>query len=150
VLIFMDKWFSKNEVYPEDEITYKKAFTIGAFQTIAMIPGVSRSAATIFGGLSQKLSRKVAAEFSFFLAVPTMFAATAKSLYDDRELLLDANISILLFGNVIAFIVAILAIKFFIGFLNKYGFKIFGYYRIIIGLILIVLLASGTDLTIVD
>jgi undecaprenyl-diphosphatase len=152
VLLFVDQWFSKNEVEPENEVSYKKAFIIGWFQTISMIPGVSRSAATIIGGLTQKLDRKTAAEFSFFLAVPTMFAATAKSLLDDRDILLngDTNISLLLIGNIVAFIVALLAIKFFIGFLTKHGFKIFGYYRIVVGLILIILLMMNVDLKIVD
>ncbi|HXA01665.1 MAG TPA: undecaprenyl-diphosphate phosphatase [Cytophagaceae bacterium] len=150
VLIFIDKWFAKNEDTPENDISYKKSFLIGVFQTLAMIPGVSRSAATIIGGLTQKLNRKTAAEFSFFLAVPTMFAATVKSLYDDKDLLLGSNLSLLAIGNVVAFIVAIVAIKFFIGFLTRHGFKIFGYYRIILGLVLLALLASGVDLKIVD
>jgi undecaprenyl-diphosphatase len=150
ILIFIDKWFAKTEEFPENEISYKKSFIIGIFQTLAMIPGVSRSAATIIGGLTQKLDRKTAAEFSFFLAVPTMFAATVKSLYDDKDLLLDTNLSMLLIGNIVAFIVAILAIKFFIGFLTRHGFKIFGYYRIIVGVVLLALLACGVDLKIVD
>jgi undecaprenyl-diphosphatase len=150
VLIFVDKWFAKNEEAPENDISYTKSFMIGIFQTMAMIPGVSRSAATIIGGLTQKLNRKTAAEFSFFLAVPTMFAATAKSLYDDKDLLLETNISLLVIGNIVAFIVAILAIRFFIGFLTRHGFKVFGYYRIVLGLVLLALLASGVDLKIVD
>ena len=150
VLIFIDKWFAKTEASPENEITYKKSFIIGIFQTMAMIPGVSRSAATIIGGLTQKLDRKTAAEFSFFLAVPTMFAATIKSLYDDKDLLLDTNLYMLAIGNLVAFIVAIIAIKFFIDFLTRHGFKIFGYYRIILGLALLALLAYGVDLKIVD
>ncbi len=118
------------------------------FQVLAMIPGVSRSAATIIGGMAQKLTRKTAAEFSFFLAVPTMFAATLYKLYKNHEALNAGNIDILLFGNVIAFIVAMFSIKFFINFLTKYGFKLFGYYRIIIGAIILILLASGVDLQI--
>jgi undecaprenyl-diphosphatase len=122
------------------------------FQVIAMIPGVSRSAATIIGGLSQKLTRKTAAEFSFFLAVPTMFAATVLSLYDFYEegIALSSNeISILLMGNVVAFIVAMIAIKSFISFLTKHGFKVFGYYRIILGTIILILYYFGTGLSIV-
>jgi undecaprenyl-diphosphatase len=126
---------------------------IGLFQCIAMIPGVSRSAATIIGGLTQGLTRKAAAEFSFFLAVPTMFAATVKSLYDVYKTKPDVitdNIPVLIFGNVVAFIVAILAIKLFIGILTKYGFKLFGYYRIVLGVILLIFLLAGFNLQIVD
>jgi undecaprenyl-diphosphatase len=152
ILLFVDKWFAKNESAPENDISYKNAFVIGSFQAVSMIPGVSRAAATIIGGLTQKLDRKTAAEFSFFLAVPTMFAATCKSLWDDKELLIngDANISLLLIGNLIAFVVALLAIKFFIGYLTKHGFKIFGYYRIALGLTILILLALNIDLKIVD
>jgi undecaprenyl-diphosphatase len=152
ILLFVDKWFAKNETAPENEISYKNAFVIGCFQGISMVPGVSRAAATIIGGLTQKLDRKTAAEFSFFLAVPTMFAVTCKSLWDDKELLMngDANISLLLVGNAVAFIVALLAIKLFIGFLTKHGFRIFGYYRIALGLTIIILLAMGIDLKITD
>lgn len=150
-LLFVDKLFAKNEEEGLEEVDYKTGFIIGTFQAISMIPGVSRSASTIIGGLTQKLTRKAAAEFSFFLAVPTMFAATAKSLYDEKELILASTdkIPLLLLGNVIAFIVAIAAIKFFIGFLTKNGFKMFGYYRIVLGTILIVLLALGVDLQII-
>ena len=154
VLLFVDKWFAGNELHSseEDIITYPTAFLIGVFQSLAMVPGVSRSAATIIGGLTQKLTRKTAAEFSFFLAVPTMFAATAKSLWDDKELLMaqQDNWGILLLGNVVAFIVAMAAIKFFIGFLTKYGFRAFGYYRIVVGAILLILIFSGVNLNIVD
>jgi undecaprenyl-diphosphatase len=114
-----------------------------------MIPGVSRSAATIIGGMTQKLSRKTAAEFSFFLAVPTMFAATAKKLldvYQENPALLTENISTLLIGNLVAFVVAMLAIKFFIGYISKYGFKLFGYYRIVVGVTILALLAMGYEL----
>ena len=150
-LLFVDKIFAKNEEEGLEEADYKTGFIIGIFQAISMIPGVSRSASTIIGGLTQKLTRKAAAEFSFFLAVPTMFAATAKSLYDEKELILASadKIPLLLLGNIIAFIVAIAAIKFFIGFLTKNGFRMFGYYRIALGAILIVLLALGVDLQII-
>jgi undecaprenyl-diphosphatase len=149
VLLFVDKWFRN----PDDRvITYPKAFTIGLFQCISMIPGVSRSAATIVGGMAQGLSRKQAAEFSFFLAVPTMFGATAKKLYDfykDGLQLGSGDVQMLLIGNAVAFVVAMLAIRFFIGFLTKYGFRAFGWYRIAVGLVILVLLASGVKLSIV-
>ncbi len=146
-LIFVDKWFDK----PENEktkLTYKKAFIIGLFQIIAVIPGVSRSAATIIGGMSQKLTRKNAAEFSFFLAIPTMFAASALKLFENYKTITPDNITILVIGNIVSFIVAMIAIKAFITFLTKHGFKVFGYYRIIVGLILIILILSGKSLTI--
>jgi len=149
ILLFVDRWFQKNE---ERIITYPKAFTIGLFQCISMIPGVSRSAATIVGGMAQGLSRKQAAEFSFFLAVPTMFGASAKKMYDyykDGLTLGSADIQSLAIGNAVAFVVAMLAIRFFIGFLTKYGFRAFGWYRIVAGLLILGLLASGVKLSIV-
>lgn len=150
-LLFIDKWFAKNETEDNTkEVDYKTGFLIGLFQSLAMIPGVSRSAASIIGGMTQGLTRKRAAEFSFFLAVPTMFAATAKSIWDEKELILQSTdkIPLLLIGNVVAFIVALLAIKFFIGYLTKHGFKLFGYYRIAIGLILLILLLNNVELSI--
>ena len=145
ILLFVDKWFQSSN---EEKVDYKKALFIGFFQCIAMIPGVSRSAATIIGGMAQGLNRKTAAEFSFFLAVPTMFAASAyKMLKGYKEITTD-NLDILLFGNLVAFIVAMFAIKFFISFLTKYGFKVFGWYRIVLGLFLLVLLAMGYELKI--
>ncbi len=152
-LLFIDKIFAKNEEEGTDEISFKTGLIIGTIQSLAMIPGVSRSAATIFGGLTQKLTRKAAAEFSFFLAVPTMCAATLKSMWDEKDLLMASTNNeflYLIIGNVVAFIVAYFAIKSFIGYLNKHGFKMFGYYRIILGLILIILLVSGVNLQIVD
>ncbi|MBN2482301.1 MAG: undecaprenyl-diphosphate phosphatase [Bacteroidales bacterium] len=144
VLIFVDGWFRKeNEI---QTITYPGAFKIGLFQVLAMIPGVSRSAATIIGGLTQKLTRRKAAEFSFFLAVPTMLAAAAWEMYSNFNLLDMNNITLLVAGNVVAFIVAMLAIKGFISFLNRHGFRVFGYYRIFVGLLIIVLLLLGVDL----
>lgn len=149
VLLFVDKWFRN----PDDRvITYPKALMIGLFQCVSMIPGVSRSAATIVGGMAQGLTRKQAAEFSFFLAVPTMFGATAKKLYDfykDGLTLSPADIQSLVIGNVVAFVVAMLAIRLFIGFLTKYGFRAFGWYRIAVGLALLALLAGGVNLSIV-
>lgn len=149
VLLFVDKWFVKTDI--DLDVNYKEAFNIGLFQVIAMIPGVSRSAATIIGGLTQKLSRKAAAEFSFFLAVPTMFAATVYKMYEyHTEVGFAANDwGILLIGNVAAFVVAILAIKSFVNYVTKYGFKLFGYYRIIVGVAIIVLYLLGYELKIV-
>jgi len=145
VLIFIDSWLNNNS--PDNqEVTYDKALKIGFFQVIAMIPGVSRSAATIIGGMTQKFSRTQAAEFSFFLAVPTMFAASVWELLKYYKDIRSSDISILLWGNVIAFIVALMAIKSFIGFLTKHGFKVFGYYRVIIGVIILVMLLAGSDL----
>ena len=145
-LLFVDKMFNKPS--ENQEITTGKALRIGLFQCIAMIPGVSRSAATIIGGMVGKLNRKNAAEFSFFLAVPTMFAATAYKLLKSYEVFNVENIKVLLVGNIVAFIVAMLAIKFFITFLTKYGFKVFGIYRIVVGLAILILLAFGFDLNI--
>ncbi len=149
--LFMDKIF-KTESSKEGDITYPKAFKIGLFQVIAMIPGVSRSAATIIGGLSQGLSKKNAAEFSFFLAVPTMFAATVFSMYkfyDGGGAFGGDEITALIIGNIVAFVVAMLAIKSFITFLTKHGFAIFGYYRIIVGIILLILYYMGVELSVV-
>ena len=147
ILIFIDSWF-KNPAKTR-EITYMKAFKIGCFQIIAMIPGVSRSAATIIGGLTQKLTRKDAAEFSFFLAVPTMFAASVYKLYKNHNYITGENLGILILGNIIAFIVAMVAIKSFITYLATHGFKIFGYYRIVVGLIILILYALGLELNVV-
>jgi len=152
ILLFADKWFSHAEIDTTDQISYPASFKIGLFQCIAMIPGVSRSGATIIGGMTQKLSRKTAAEFSFFLAVPTMFAATLKKLYDlykSGYQLSDGELNLLIIGNVVGFIVAMLAIKSFIGYLNKHGFKVFGWYRIVVGSIILVFLLSGMDLQII-
>jgi undecaprenyl-diphosphatase len=151
--LFVDKIFQKNEAYADQTVSYPAAIKIGFFQTIAMIPGVSRSAATIIGGLSQGFNKKTAAEFSFFLAVPTMFAATIFKMfkfYDGGGGSFGANeVTALIVGNFVAFIVAILAIKSFINFLTKNGFKIFGYYRIVVGLVILVLYYMGVGLTIV-
>lgn len=152
VLVFVDRWFESNEEDGIEEVSMKTGFLIGVFQSIAMVPGVSRSAATIIGGLTQKLTRRTAAEFSFFLAVPTMFMATLKSMWDERELLVKSGNDewlLLLVGNVVAFIVAYLAIKSFISFLSKYGFRFFGFYRIGVGLILLILLLSGVELSMI-
>jgi undecaprenyl-diphosphatase len=163
VLLYVDKWFRHAD---KKDITYKNALVIGFFQCIAMIPGVSRSAASIIGGLSQGVNRKGAAEFSFFLAVPTMLAAGTYKFVTDLlkleisdlikfdfvkiqnsfDVIHPDDIKLLLIGNVVAFVVAMLAIQFFISFLTKYGFKMFGYYRIALGVVLLALIAMGVDL----
>jgi len=153
ILLFVDDWFNKPTVTEEKDINYLTAFKIGCFQCLAMIPGISRSASSIVGGMSQKLSRTAAAEFSFFLAVPTMFGATAKDLWDFHKD--NPNISsdtmhgyivTLILGSVIAFIVALLAIRSFITFLEQKGFKLFGWYRIVAGLAVIILFYTGNAL----
>lgn len=154
LLLFVDKWFKNNNIDNIDDVNYKKSFNVGLFQILAiLLPGFSRSAATILGGMIQKMNRKTAAEFSFFLAVPTLAGAFAKSTWDaykeTPELLSGNNIQLLAIGNVVAFIVAMLAIKTFINFLTKYGFKAFGYYRIVIGLAIIILSLLGIPLSIV-
>lgn len=143
VLLFIDKVFTNHTVEKEEDISWSRAFMIGVWQCIAMIPGVSRSAATIIGGMQQQLTRKLAAEFSFYLAVPTMFAATGYKLLKGYKLIHAEQVKLLLIGNVVAFIVALLAIKFFIEYLQKHGFRLFGYYRIIAGVILLVLIYKG-------
>ena len=149
-MLFCDKIFNKGS--EDTKLTEKRALMVGLFQCISMNPGVSRSMATIVGGMAQKMTRKAAAEFSFFLAVPTMFAATVYkmfSLYKDHgsEIFMD-NLYVLIIGNVVAFIVAVLAIKFFISFVSKHGFKAFGWYRIIVGSAILIMLACGMNLQI--
>lgn len=149
-MLFCDKIFNKGS--EDTPFTERRAFMVGLFQCISMIPGVSRSMATIVGGMSQGLTRKAAAEFSFFLAVPTMFGATIYKMYKllkagGTDLIMD-NMTALVVGNVVAFIVAMLAIKGFIKYVQKYGFKAFGWYRIIVGGIILAMLALGYDLTI--
>ncbi|MFM2266628.1 MAG: Undecaprenyl-diphosphatase [Bacteroidota bacterium] len=160
VLLFVDDWFAKNESPTNEngeQITYQKAFFIGCFQVLAMLlPGLSRSAATIIGGLAQGMTRKAAAEFAFFLAVPTMTAASLKESYDFYKevktgaipALTSQDWTILAVGNIVAFVVAMAAIRFFIGYLTKYGFKVFGYYRIAIGLLLLIMQAAGVALSV--
>ncbi|MBQ2298035.1 MAG: undecaprenyl-diphosphate phosphatase [Bacteroidaceae bacterium] len=149
-MLFCDKIFNKGS--EETKLTEKRAFMVGLFQCISMIPGVSRSMATIVGGMSQKMTRKDAAEFSFFLAVPTMFGATVYKMYkllsEGGTELIANHLDTLIIGNVVAFIVALLAIKFFISFVQKYGFKAFGWYRIIVGGIILAMLFTGHELTI--
>jgi undecaprenyl-diphosphatase len=148
VLLFIDSLFKQPTIDKEENISLAKAFTIGVWQCLAMIPGTSRSAASIIGGMQQKLTRNLAAEFSFFLAVPTMAAATGykllKAWKENPELLKNKeNLIALGLGNIVAFVVAMLAIKFFIGFLQKYGFKLFGWYRVIVGAVLLALVLGG-------
>ncbi len=149
ILLKVDDWFGNHE---ETDISYATAFKIGLFQCLAMIPGVSRSGASIVGGMTQKLSRTAAAEFSFFLAVPTMLGATLKKGYDYYNAgltLTGEQINLLIIGNVVGFLVALLAIKTFIGYLSKNGFKIFGYYRIIVGVAILLIHYFVRPLTIV-
>src|SRR5690606_32937569 len=130
-LLFIDRIFNKGTLDDADNLPFPKALVIGFFQCLAMIPGVSRSAATIIGGMQQKLTRKAAAEFSFFLAVPTMFAATAKKMldfYSDGHTISEKEIGLLAVGNIVGFLVAIIAIKTFISFVTKHGFFWFGIY----------------------
>lgn len=144
ILLFIDRWFHGEG----QTVSHKTAFIIGLFQCIAMIPGVSRSAATIIGGMSQGLNRKEAAEFSFFLAVPTMFAASVYKLLKTNSCITTDHLGILLLGNAVAFIVALIAIRGFITYLTDHGFRMFGYYRIIAGLTILTLMACGVDLNI--
>jgi undecaprenyl-diphosphatase len=160
ILMFIDNVFKKPVIESEDQVSFGKSFIVGLWQTIAMVPGVSRSAASIIGGMSQKFTRHLAAEFSFFLAVPTMFAASAYSLFvkdwinkdvpgknmtrKGYEIIMSSSENTISFavGNVVAFVVALLAIRFFINYLKVYGFKIFGIYRIIAGIALLILLLT--------
>lgn len=153
-MLFCDKLFGNGS--ENTKLTYRRAFIIGLIQCISMIPGVSRSMSTIVGGMSQKLTRKAAAEFSFFLAVPTMFGATCLETYKlishGGGSLLSAgnNLEMLIVGSVVAFIVAILAIKFFINYVTKYGFAAFGWYRIIVGIIILICMLCGVDMKMAD
>jgi undecaprenyl-diphosphatase len=157
IFLFIDKIFAVHTIDKEQEISNRKAFTIGVWQCLAMVPGVSRSASSIIGGMQQRLTRRLAAEFSFYLAVPTMAAATLYSIFIKNwkdadgteikgyEMIIESSQNTISFivGNIIAFVVAILAIKFFIGFLQKHGFMLFGWYRIVAGIALLVLIFSG-------
>jgi len=161
IIMFIEHLFKKPVIESEEQVSFVKSFIVGLWQTIAMIPGVSRSAASIVGGMSQKFSRNLAAEFSFFLAVPTMFAASAYSLFvkdwinkdfpgkmitrKGYEIIMGSSENTISFvaGNVVAFVVALLAIRFFINYLKVYGFRIFGIYRILAGIVLLILLLTG-------
>lgn len=152
LLLFIDDFFKKPKKHSIEEMTFKNSLIVGLFQTLAVfLPGFSRSAATIIGGMQQGVSRKIAAEFSFFLAVPTLAGAFVKSMYDaykEDPKIITENIPLLAVGNLVAFLVAIIAIKTFISILTKYGFKGFGYYRIAMGLAIIIFLMLGYDLKI--
>lgn len=148
ILLFIDKMFTKPEILSQDQVTNKNAFLIGCYQVLSVLfPGLSRSAATIIGGLQQKLDRRTAAEFSFFLAVPTMLAASVKSFWDvhkeNPEVFVKDNMTLLIVGSIVAFIVALLAIRFFITYLQRHGFKLFGYYRILAGSCILILIWKG-------
>jgi undecaprenyl-diphosphatase len=148
LLLFIDRIFNHPMFDSDETVNYRRAFVIGCGQVLAIVlPGFSRSAATIITGMAQKLTRKEAAEFSFFLAVPTMFLASAKSFFDTYknhpEVLDSSNLTTLLLGSAVSFIVALIAIKFFIGFLKKYGFFVWGIYRIIVGIIILILISKG-------
>lgn len=152
ILLFIDRIFNKGKIDEEKKITIPKAIIVGCYQCLAIIfPGLSRSAATIIGGMQQGLTRKAAAEFSFFLAVPTMAAATLYKLYDfvgDNGSFSSTQITVLAVGNLVAFMVGIIAIKFFVSVLTKYGFKFFGIYRIVVGAAILILTACGYHLTV--
>jgi undecaprenyl-diphosphatase len=148
ILLFIDKFFTQARIHDQDHVTNKTAFIIGCYQVLSILfPGLSRSAATIIGGLSRKLDRRTAAEFSFFLAVPTMLAASVKSLWDAHkttpEVFVKDNMSMLAVGSIVAFIVSLIAIRFFITYLQRHGFKLFGYYRILAGTIILILVWKG-------
>jgi len=149
ILLFVDGWFKNPRIDDTDAISYSDAFKVGCFQCLAMIPGVSRSGATIVGGLAQKMTRKAAAEFSFFLALPTMAGATFKKTLDyvgQHDSLSADQVNLIVLGNVVAFVVAILVIKGFIGFLNRHGFRLFGWYRIILGVAILATMGLGIEL----
>ena len=151
-MLFCDRLFNATD--KTNEVNWKRAFKIGCFQCLSVIPGMSRSMSTIVGGMQQGLTRKRAAEFSFFLAVPTMAGATLLDLLEmfkeGTHWATTTNIELLLLGCIVAFVVAIFAMKWFVAFLTKYGFKAFGWYRIIVGLVILVLLATGHSLAMVD
>jgi undecaprenyl-diphosphatase len=145
VLLFVDQLFTRPVIHSQEAVSNKNAFVIGCFQVLSiLLPGLSRSASTIIGGLSQKLDRRTAAEFSFFLAVPTMLAASVKSFLDVHkshpEVFVKDNMNLLLAGSGVAFLVALIAVRFFITYLQKHGFRLFGYYRIIAGLVILLLI----------
>jgi undecaprenyl-diphosphatase len=149
LLLFVDKWFKNPSIDKEENINYLTALKVGCFQVLSIVlPGLSRSAATIIGGMSQKLTRNVAAEFSFFLAVPTMLAASAKSGYDayklDNQVFTGNNFTLLLIGSIIAFAVSVVAMKWMVSIVKKYGFKPFGIYRIIAGMVMLILIFTKT------
>jgi undecaprenyl-diphosphatase len=149
--LFVDNIFKGTEELGKETVSHSVALKIGLFQILALVPGVSRSASTIIGGLFQHLNKKTAAEFSFFLAVPTMLAATVYKLlgfYQAGHQYGNQELWLLLVGNVFAFVVALLAIRTFIAYLTKHGFRIFGWYRIVVGIIILILYYADIGLTI--
>lgn len=151
-LLFIDRLFKAETVDSQEKITWKDAFIVGLFQCIALIPGVSRAAATMTGGVYRKFNKAMAAEFSFFLAVPTMFAATVKDLWDFKKAgftMTPYEIQLLVIGNLVAFVVAILTLRFAMSYIVKHGFKTFGIYRIIIGAAILIMLSSGIHLDLI-
>lgn len=154
VLLFIDKWLPEQAPeeggHPVTNPSFRQAFVIGIFQCLAvLLPGTSRSAATIIGGLTQRLTRRAAAEFSFFLALPAMAGATVLKVYKNFHLIRPEDVKVILFGNAVAFVVALLAIRLFVGFVAKYGFRAFGIYRILVGGLLLIMLALGIELKLV-
>jgi undecaprenyl-diphosphatase len=153
IMIGLDYWFKQKDLH-KSEVTLLDSLKIGFFQALAMFPGVSRSAATIYGGMLQGYSKQSAAEFSFFLAVPTMFLATVKDLYDfykaGQTALTSYEINLLLFGNIISFLVAMVAIKFFIQYIVKHNFFWFGVYRILVGATILIMISKGISLVVVE
>jgi len=148
VLLFIDKWFKKPTTHTEEDITYPQSLKVGLFQILAIIfPGLSRSAATIIGGMATRLDKRVAAEFSFFLAVPTMAAATAKDIWDTYkdtpEVFHSSNNTMLAVGCLVSFVVSLIAIRSFITYVQKHSFRAFGIYRIIVGIIILALIGAG-------
>jgi len=151
VLLFVDRWFNRPVTDDSDRISYRQALIIGLYQCLALIPGTSRSASTIVGGMTQKLTRRAAAEFSFFLAIPMMLGASGVKLlkfFREGHTFSGEEINLLIIGNVVGFAVALIAIRTFISLLAKYGFKAFGWYRIVVGLAIIGLLLGGHSLQI--
>lgn len=156
ILVFVDNLFKVHTIESDDQISFPKALLVGCWQVLAMIPGVSRSAASIIGGMQQKFTRHLAAEFSFFLAVPTMLAASCYTIFlkdwdngyvkrKGYEIIMQTNENITSFivGNIVAFVVAMMAIRFFINYLKIFGFRAFGFYRILGGIILLIIILSG-------
>lgn len=146
VLIFIDRLFNHPKIHSEKEVSFFQSFIIGIWQCLALVPGMSRSASSIIGGMQQKLTRSAAAEFSFFLGVPTLAGATVYKVYKYYKTtggLTGDEINILLVSNVVSFVVALFAIRFFIESIKKYGFKIWGYYRVVIGIVLLIMIYSG-------
>src|SRR5690606_19465744 len=151
-LLFVDKWFNKPTTDNSDDISFRQAFIIGCYQCLALLPGTSRSASTIVGAMTQKLTRKAAAEFSFFLALPMMFGASVVKLvhfYKEGHTFSGHEINLLIVGNIVVFIMSIIAINFFIGILTRYGFKIFGWYIIAIGFVILFMLLGGHSLQVI-